>query len=324
MAVLTLGVDPLALIEDLPSLPPKAPRPEDLEKLRSQVSVPPGATLGVFPAEHGVNLAIAVPIASASGRKMSAKKISAAMHKAEDGPEWTDSLHFHATDSKTPMLGALQNGRLLVASDPELLEELEADEGAAWITPELSALRDEWPVALLLHPPPGLTRLPQIPLLAGLRTTADYWEITATNAEAQGSSSGVVLGGAIATWLVPQFIHTGQRAMRSEVPVNIDEIYTAELAYDAAFDVFVPTGVSPRPVAALTKLPVPWVDGEDWRQLGWRPDGEVRGVYWVEVDTQTHSFTVHGMVDADGDGVPAHYQRALGEPMKQVSGKDIY
>jgi hypothetical protein len=94
----------------------------------------------------------------------------------------------------------------------------------------------------------------------------------------------------------------------SEVPSNVDGIKTAQLGYDAAFDEFVPAPVWPRSVGSLDRTAVPWGTGATpWNMLGWAPDGHVRGAYEVRVNPAGTDFTVHGWIDLDADGVPAHY-----------------
>lgn len=97
------------------------------------------------------------------------------------------------------------------------------------------------------------------------------------------------------------------RAKRTEVIENVEAIRTAQLACYEAFESFVevPSPV-PRPVEGLTKGSVPWRPGSGFDTLGWSPDGEVRGTYWVELSPQGTDFTVHGAIDIDGDGEPSH------------------
>ncbi len=114
--------------------------------------------------------------------------------------------------------------------------------------------------------------------------------------------------GIVAAIAIPNFVQMQYRAKRAEVPANVDGIKTAELAYDAAFDSFIPVSVpAPRPITELDGLPVSWVSSTPFDDLGWGPDGQVRGIYWVEVAPNQLDFVVHGMCDIDRDGIPAHY-----------------
>ena len=115
--------------------------------------------------------------------------------------------------------------------------------------------------------------------------------------------------GIVAAIAIPNFVTMQLRAKRSEVPSNVDAILTAELAYDAAFDSFVPCGSEEEARVALSKNARPWEGGECWEKLGWRPDGMVRGGYWVEVNENV--VTIHGICDVDGDGEFAEYKATI-------------
>ena len=117
----------------------------------------------------------------------------------------------------------------------------------------------------------------------------------------------VAIIGILAAIAIPNFIAMQLKAKRSEVPGNVDGIKTAQLAYDAAFDGFVANPTPrPRPIAELDRRGVPWVDDAGFREIGWTPDGPVRGTYWTEVSADGQDFVVHGMIDIDQDGEPAH------------------
>lgn len=96
-----------------------------------------------------------------------------------------------------------------------------------------------------------------------------------------------------------------RKARRAEVPGNVDGIQTAELAWYAAHGRYLSAPAAPRPVLGVGKDSVDWVSAPEWTTLGWRPDGKVRGAYWI-VLTPT-GFEVHGTCDIDGDGIRAEY-----------------
>ena len=145
--------------------------------------------------------------------------------------------------------------------------------------------------------------------------------------------------GICAAIAIPNFITMQYRAKRAEIPSNMMGIKTAELAFDAAFDIFVPTEVSPRVRGMLTPDPVPWVStpgpalkefprmNAEFDTLGWAPDGHVRGIYWVEVAdpaTGVYDFTVHGMADIDGDGEPCHYTATKSINPVMLTPNDVF
>lgn len=135
---------------------------------------------------------------------------------------------------------------------------------------------------------------------------------------AGGGFFAVVILGAIA---LPSFFGMNQRAMSTEITGNVQGIHTAELSYDAAFDGYVPVPEPvPRPVAALDRKLLKFPEGTAFETLGWRPDGEVRGTYWVEVTGD--DFVVHGAIDIDQDGEPRHVVMGPGDREPRDVGTD--
>ncbi len=140
-----------------------------------------------------------------------------------------------------------------------------------------------------------------------------------------GAVAVPVLGilGAIA---IPNFVAASVEAQRAEVPSYVDGIKTAELAYDAAFDGFVPASsraAAEREISGgAGKEPRPWVDEAGFLAMGWRPDGAVRGAYWVEV--QGSDYTVHGICDVDGDDQYAEYTATSSINATLISSPDVY
>jgi hypothetical protein len=114
--------------------------------------------------------------------------------------------------------------------------------------------------------------------------------------------------GILAAIAIPNFVTMQYRAKRAEVPPNVDGIKTALIAYEAAFDKFLPIR-DPVPVDPLMlgKGPHDWPAGTAFDELGWSPYGQVRGTYWVEVSPDGLDFTVYGVCDVDGDGDQATY-----------------
>jgi type II secretory pathway pseudopilin PulG len=114
--------------------------------------------------------------------------------------------------------------------------------------------------------------------------------------------------GILAAIAIPNFVVMQSRAKRAEVPVNVDGIKTAEIAYEAAFDTFVPV-TEPVPVQAweVGRELHAWPVGTRFDDLGWSADGMVRGTYWVEVSPDGEDFTVYGICDVDGDGDAATF-----------------
>jgi hypothetical protein len=111
------------------------------------------------------------------------------------------------------------------------------------------------------------------------------------------------------------------RAKRAEVPSNVDGIKTAQLAYEASFDQFVnvPT---PHPRTTVDKQQVAWTTGSGYDTLGWGPDGNVRGAYYVP--TSTTDFAATGFCDVDGNGINADYVSTKSSNTIMGSGNNDY
>jgi hypothetical protein len=111
----------------------------------------------------------------------------------------------------------------------------------------------------------------------------------------------------IAASAIPRFLTMGRTAKLGEVRMNLVGIKTAQFAHKASYGSFLPAGPHPRNLDDLSAAPAEWTSGSAFDTLGWAPDGAVRGTYQVEVLPDSLDFIVHGWIDADGDGVPAHF-----------------
>jgi type IV pilus assembly protein PilA len=115
----------------------------------------------------------------------------------------------------------------------------------------------------------------------------------------------VAIIGILAAIAIPSYVKMQWRTKRAEVPVNINGIKTAELAYDAANDSFV-NHTSFYPSSTVSKTQVVWPTGSGFDTLGWSPDGKVRGAYKVSTTSST-DFLIVGISDVDGDAATATY-----------------
>ncbi len=123
----------------------------------------------------------------------------------------------------------------------------------------------------------------------------------------------VAIIGILAAIAIPNFVAMQLRAKRSELPTNVDAIRTAEKAYEHEWDQF--TACQPKPAATVhkksqTDFGASFGDGSDWDLLGWIADGQVRGIYRVDVNTGTsvsQNFSAQAYSDIDGDGTTAAY-----------------
>ena len=137
----------------------------------------------------------------------------------------------------------------------------------------------------------------------------------------------VAIIGILAAIAIPNFVSMQYRAKRAEVPANIDGIKTAEIAYDAAYDAYIYQSI-PHPSSLPGKAQRPWTTGSNFDTLGWSPDGEVRGSYFIESITGPVDFRVMGGCDVDGDGTTAEFYADGGKTQHQnvtmVTANDIF
>ncbi|MCP4807987.1 MAG: hypothetical protein GY913_32100 [Proteobacteria bacterium] len=82
--------------------------------------------------------------------------------------------------------------------------------------------------------------------------------------------------------------------------------------------------MAPRFVHELDEHKVPWTSPPDFAQLGWEPGGDVGGAYWVELSADGREFEVHGMIDADGDGIPQHFRATRTTNATLLTPNDVY
>lgn len=135
----------------------------------------------------------------------------------------------------------------------------------------------------------------------------------------------VAIIGILAAIAVPNFLTMQLRAKRSEVPLNLSGIQTAEQAYFHEFGEYKAAGVQPRPDADLDTKKVAWVaTSAGYDDIGWEPDGLVFGNYLVNnVTDQPPAFSATGKCDVDNDNVTATFT-ATHEVKPSISDNSIY
>lgn len=116
----------------------------------------------------------------------------------------------------------------------------------------------------------------------------------------------VAILGVLAAVAVPNYQLMSYKARLAELPTNTRGIATAEEAYHVANDAFAYTEVVPRPNADLDRESVDWpASASGFDDIGWRPDGPVRGNYNVHTLDDPNDFIVHTHTDLDEDGILA-------------------
>jgi len=134
---------------------------------------------------------------------------------------------------------------------------------------------------------------------------------------------GLGLAVALGVFFVERSNRLVFQALHADVLVNLETLQQAQRAHHASVGAFVSCeDAAPRPLAQVGRASRPWTGGVCWDELGWAPDGDVRGTYWVDV--QDDAFTVHGAIDADGDGVPALFQATNSTPPVRTTPDEVY
>ena len=111
--------------------------------------------------------------------------------------------------------------------------------------------------------------------------------------------------------------------VRSEVPLNLEGIKQALEAYEVTYGVFV--SAEPYPPKSSGMKSKQWIPASSggFYSMGWKPDGDVRGTYWIT--TTTTNFTAYGIIDVDGDGEFATYKATTSEnPNAPITGPNVY
>ena len=81
----------------------------------------------------------------------------------------------------------------------------------------------------------------------------------------------------------------------AEQLANMKALRTAELAYDAAFDAWVAAAPNPIPPEDVDGTRHTWTMPDDFSTLGWAPDGDVTGSYWIELLPDNQGWTIHSV-----------------------------
>ncbi len=112
----------------------------------------------------------------------------------------------------------------------------------------------------------------------------------------------VAIIGILASIAIPNVLKHQYQAKRAELPLNVRGIGDAVNAYVSSFDAVLPAPYHPSNNPG--KKAMAWGKGSNFDDLGWTPDGDVRGAYAVDELNPTGTgepFVVTGLTDIDGD-----------------------
>lgn len=309
-------------------------RPGQARKAVRALNVGPGATIAAFGPPEAMDFVAMLPLEGSRARTDGARVARRIKRLARK----LGGDVLHATPS-TLVVAAGQrhlhvetrDGRVVVAADGPRARMAADGEGAPWVRPEDLGWALEWPVALWTGAGgPGAGGY-AVRVRAGLRADPPEPEaagdVLELGLQVQTTAPPGVLG-AFLTALASQQLASPRSALQSsadplgELERDLEGIALAQERYRAAHGSYLATPEAPRALSALDAQAHPWLAPGAWSELGWAPDPPVvQGVYQVEI--QGDGYVVHGWLDLDGDGVPAHYQRTHDAPMQRLTPEDV-
>ena len=117
----------------------------------------------------------------------------------------------------------------------------------------------------------------------------------------------IVVGTLISSVLMLRLSTLEKNTRRAELQLNLIGIRTAELSYHDSFHTYVECDLYPdsNPTPVLRDWDVE--QSGNFRVIGWKPDGKIRGSYYVTENPDIEDFTATGISDLDGDGAFATF-----------------
>lgn len=131
----------------------------------------------------------------------------------------------------------------------------------------------------------------------------------------------LALTGVLAAVAAPAWEDAKLRAERAELPSHLDGIAQAEQAHHLATGHWVPAERF-APDARPGRKAREWAASGGFQDLGWAPEGPVRGSYAVYV--RASGFEAHGVSDVDGDGAWSWWRSNGQGPAETLSAADEY
>jgi len=131
----------------------------------------------------------------------------------------------------------------------------------------------------------------------------------------------IAIIGILAATAVPNYVRLQYKSKRAELSLNVTAIKHTELSYEAATSSFLPQDAW-WPDSDPGKSPRDWTAGSNFDQLGWGPNGKVRGSY--KVVTGASDFVVSGISDVDGDDVNSQWIASKERDYQMTTDPDIY
>jgi hypothetical protein len=124
------------------------------------------------------------------------------------------------------------------------------------------------------------------------------------------------------TW--PLVTRTNTSSRSAEVPLNVDHIRAALLAYHGAFAEYVEAEAAPRRPEEVNDQAVPWNPSRGFKALAWEPEetAQVWGSYSIKL--VPGGFEVIGTCDTDADGRRATWVATHDKPAQRTSAEGVH
>ena len=120
------------------------------------------------------------------------------------------------------------------------------------------------------------------------------------------------------------YIHMAQRAKRSEAPINLNEIRTAELEFFKVEGQYLPFEIKPDDLNDGYESNDRSTEHPEWERLGFKPEYQLRCHYKVELRKGGADFEATARCDLDQDGRFAVYMATSEKEVEHLTDNDIY
>jgi len=296
----------------------------ELSMLNEWFTFEPGLVLSMYGDVKAGSFAAVIPLTNAEGQPFNTRRLIRPMKRGlkEQGypVERVDKEGLVAVVEGRELHIRVAPGRVVAGTHGQAVWEAALGLGEPWVSGSLAAFASEWPVALVATRPEQ-----QVEVLLGLRSRGEAWELSLEAHLPEEMRSPGALGAMAGMAMMAareNFSQMAAKARTAEVHATMAAIHMGQHAHAAETDTFLALSPAPRAPGALDGEGVPWEADASWGKLGLAFD-DLRGSYWVEVSSDGADFVVHGMIDADGDGVPAHYQHAMNGELVQTTSPEV-
>jgi hypothetical protein len=104
---------------------------------------------------------------------------------------------------------------------------------------------------------------------------------------------------------------------------DLERMRDAQRGWKAKFGTYLPVGLEARARAELAKGVWRWNPDSNLVMMQWAPTPHVvNAAYWATATA--NDYTLHAILDADGDGTPGEYMATPTRGVERVSGSDVW